>query len=127
MEKVTGIGGFFFAAEDPDELSRWYADHLGIDTPPGDYETSSWRQQAGPTVFGPMDADSPHLATTAARWSVTLRVESLDRMVEQLRRAGTTVDVDPEAYPNGRFATLVDPEGNGLQLWQPAGADGVVG
>src|SRR5262249_12851530 len=28
VERVTGIGGFFFQAEDPDALSRWYAEHL---------------------------------------------------------------------------------------------------
>ena len=39
-------------------------------------------------------------------------------MVEQLRGAGETVDVDPERYSMGRFAALRDPEGNGIQLWQ---------
>lgn len=31
MERVTGIGGMFFRARDPDALARWYAEHLGID------------------------------------------------------------------------------------------------
>jgi glyoxylase I family protein len=124
MERVTGIGGFFFPARSPEELSRWYADHLGIDVPPADYETSSWRQQAGPTVFAPMATASPSLARTAGRWTLNLRVVRLDAMVEQLRRAGVSVEVDPETYPNGRFASLTDPEGNGIQLWQPDGADG---
>jgi glyoxylase I family protein len=35
--------------------------------------------------------------------------------------APLTVEVDPERYPNGRFAELRDPEGNGIQLWQPMG------
>jgi predicted enzyme related to lactoylglutathione lyase len=29
------------------------------------------------------------------------------------------VDIDPQRYPNGRFAQLSDPEGNRIQLWQP--------
>jgi glyoxylase I family protein len=41
-------------------------------------------------------------------------------MVERLRHAGINVDVDPETYPNGRFASLHDPEGNPVQLWQAA-------
>ena len=40
-------------------------------------------------------------------------------MVDQLRTVGIAVTVDPERYPNGRFATLYDPEGNRLELWQP--------
>lgn len=123
MERVTGVGGFFFVARDPDALSLWYADHLGIDVPPADYDTSSWRQQAGATVFAPMDAASAELTATAHGWTLNFRVASLDAMVEQLRRADIEVSVDEETYPNGRFAQLVDPEGNGIQLWQPAGAD----
>ena len=40
---------------------------------------------------------------------VNFRVKDLDAMVKQLRDAGITVTVDPEAYPNGRFARLVRP------------------
>ena len=50
---------------------------------------------------------------------INFRVDDLDALVEQLRGAGETVDVDPELYPNGRFAEVRDPEGNGIQLWQP--------
>ena len=33
--------------------------------------------------------------------------------------AGLEVTVDPEQYPNGRFARLHDPEGNPVELWEP--------
>ncbi|SMH48523.1 Glyoxalase/Bleomycin resistance protein/Dioxygenase superfamily protein [Rathayibacter oskolensis] len=121
MEKVTGIGGFFFAAQDPAALGRWYAEHLGVDEPPLEYGASSWRQQAGTTVLAPMEAGSPHLGPTG--WAVNFRVRSLDAMVAQLRAAGVAVEVDEEEYPNGRFADLLDPEGNRVQLWEPTGAD----
>ena len=54
-------------------------------------------------------------------WMVNFRVDDLEAVVEQLRSAGETVDVDPECYPNGRFAEVRDPEGNRIQLWQPMG------
>jgi glyoxylase I family protein len=41
-------------------------------------------------------------------------------MVEQLRASGIEVEVDPTVYPNGRFAALHDPDGNPVQLWEPA-------
>ena len=52
-------------------------------------------------------------------WMVNFRVDDLDAMVEQLRAAGIEVEVEEETYPNGRFATLKDPEGNPIQLWEP--------
>lgn len=123
MERVTGIGGVFFRARDWEALGRWYAEHLGIDPPPESYDDSSWWQQAGPTVCAPMAADSPHVGRPEQTWSINLRVSDLDAMVGQLRATGVTVDDDAERYPNGRFANLTDPEGNPIQLWEPAGAD----
>ncbi|GAA1620498.1 MULTISPECIES: VOC family protein [Brevibacterium] len=123
MERVTGIGGVFFRAERPDELTAWYERHLGVEAPPETYDTPSWWQQSGPTVFAAMPADSEHFGGPAKTWSVNFRVADLDLMVSQLRQAGIAVDVDPETYPNGRFAILTDPEDNVIQLWEPAGAD----
>ena len=122
MERVTGIGGFFFRTSDPERSSAWYAKHLGVDGPPPSYDTSSWWQQPGPTVFAGMPGGE-HFGDPERSWSINFRVTDLDAMVDQLRDAGIQVDVDPEAYPNGRFASLRDPDGNVIQLWQPAGAD----
>jgi glyoxylase I family protein len=123
MERVTGIGGVFFAAANPERLSEWYADMLGVAPPPASYDIHSWQQAAGPTVFAPMAANSAHFGDSGRVWSINFRVDDLDAMVAQLRDRGVHVDVDPETYPNGRFASLADPEGNGIQLWQAAGAD----
>jgi len=54
---------------------------------------------------------------------INFRVRDLEKMAAQLRERGIAVDVDPEVYPNGRFARLSDPEGNPIQLWQPGGKD----
>lgn len=126
MERVSGIGGFFFRAREPQRLAAWYAEHLGVDGPPASYGDPSWWQAAGPTVFVGMD-DGEHLGGPERTWSMNFRVPDLAAMVEQLRRAGIDVDVDRETYPNGTFASLKDPEGNVLQLWQPAGVDAAEG
>jgi catechol 2,3-dioxygenase-like lactoylglutathione lyase family enzyme len=120
MERVTGIGGVFFKAQDPEALSSWYADHLGVGAPPDAYDAPVWRQEAGVTVFAPFGAEhweSPHLGPTG--WGINFRVDDLDALVAQLRSAGIEVDVDEEVYPNGRFAQVRDPEGNAVQLWEP--------
>jgi glyoxylase I family protein len=122
MEHVTGIGGFFFRSRDPGALAAWYQERLGVKTVPESYEETPWRQEEGETVFAPFAQDSQMIGPPEHTWMINFRVEDLDTMVEQLRGAGETVEVDATRYPNGRFAELRDPEGNGIQLWQPMDA-----
>ncbi|HYI34882.1 MAG TPA: VOC family protein [Glaciibacter sp.] len=121
MERVTGIGGFFFRARDPEALTRWYSDNLGITPPPTSYEENPWLQTAGPTIFTAMGNDSDVFGAADRSWSINFRVGDLDAMVAQLEAAGVAVTRHPDTYPNGRFAELRDPEGNGIQLWEPMG------
>ena len=123
MEKVTGIGGFFFRAADADALAAWYRDTLGIPEVPQSYDDASWWQAAGTTVFTPMAEAMDQFGEPQAGWAINFRVDDLAAMVAQLEAAGVHVEVDPETYPNGIFASLRDPEGNPIQLWQPAGRD----
>jgi len=119
MEQVTGIGGVFFRAKDPDALARWYHTALGVDPVPAEYGGKSWTQQAGPTVFAPFPEDTDYFGSPDQAWMINFRVAHLDAMVAQLRGLGIEVKVDPEAYPNGRFARLHDPDGNPIELWEP--------
>jgi glyoxylase I family protein len=120
MEKVTGIGGFFFRAKDAKGLGRWYQQHLGISLTPSSYEDSVWVQEARPTVFDPQPETSDLFKGADKVWILNFRVRDLNKMAAQLRAAGIAVEIDPQSYPNGRFASLHDPEGNPIQLWQPA-------
>ncbi len=121
MEKVTGFGGFFFRAEDPKALAKWYLDHLGIDLVPDDYETPCWRQQEGETVFAPFDKLTDYFGNREKAFMLNFRVRDLAKMAAQLRAAGVEVREDPDSpYPNGSFAWLNDPEGNPIELWEPA-------
>ena len=119
MEKVHGIGGFFFRARDPKMLAAWYAAHLGVQPVPEDYDHQPWKQQAGWTAFAPFPASTQYFGRPEQQWMINFRVLHLAAMVKQLRDSGIEVEVDPETYPNGTFARLADPEGNPIQLWQP--------
>jgi glyoxylase I family protein len=120
MEKVAGIGGFFFRAHDPKALGNWYQQHLGIALTPTSEGGTVWQQEAGPTAFTPFPQTTKYLGDPDKVWMVNFRVHDLDKMVAQLRAAGIEVK-DPESYPNiGRFTRLHDPEGNPIELWQPA-------
>ncbi len=120
MEKVAGIGGLFFRAHDPKALGDWYLQHLGIALTPTSEGGTVWQQEAGPTAFSPFPEKSGYFGDPAKAWMVNFRVHDLDKMVAQLRAAGIEVK-DPESYPKiGSFARLHDPEGNPVELWQPA-------
>ena len=118
IEKVTGIGGFFFRAKDPKTLMLGYKEHLGISLIPTSAEQSPWQQEAGATAFAAFRETSTYFDPQKG-WMLNFRVRSLDKMAAQLQAAGTEVKIDPQTYPNGRFAHLKDPEGNPLELWEP--------
>ena len=121
MEKVQGFGGFFFRANDPAALATWYDENFGIDKVPSDYETQPWHQDEGPTVFAPFAQDTTYFGDDPSKtFMMNFRVDDLEKMVAQLRANGNEVKMDEgNPYPNGLFATVFDPEGNLIQLWQP--------
>ena len=113
-ERVLGIGGLFFRSRDPKNLAQWYQLNLGVDH-------QVWQQAAGPTSLTPFAMDTDYFGSKQQAWMVNFRVRSLDAMVAQLQKSNIEVKVDPEKYPYGRFARLHDPEGNPIELWEPAG------
>ena len=113
---VTGIGGFFFRAQDPKALSAWYADHLGVGSAP----YGAWETQAGPCVFSPFKADTDYFAADR-QWMLNLRVSDLRALLATLRAAGIAAETREEwdAPETGCFARIHDPEGNAIELWEP--------
>lgn len=119
-ERVAGIGGFFFRAKEPKALAQWYQDHLGVLVTPQHTGDPVWQQQPGPTSFTPFPEKTSYFGDPSKQWMINFRVVNLDRLAAQLGAAGIAVKVDPTTYPYGRFAHLHDPEGNAIELWQPA-------
>lgn len=127
---VVGMGGYFFRAKDPAALKAWYRDHLGVGAGCGvDADGQSnewlWQTQGGPMVFEPFKADSDYFAADRQAM-INFRVNDLDGLVARLEAAGIPVTIKDEwnSAPDevGRFARVHDPEGNPIELWQPANA-----
>ena len=117
MEKVNGIGGVFFRARDPEALAEWYSVHLGVD-PVGPVP---WRQSEGFTVLAPFSEDTEYFGRREQQWMINFRVDDMDAMLAQLREAGIDIETRPDWDSEiGRFARLHDPEGNPIELWEPA-------
>ncbi|WP_072482331.1 VOC family protein [Amycolatopsis australiensis] len=117
MERVLGIGGYFIRAADPAALGAWYRDCLGLELD----ATGVWQQEAGPTVFAPFEAETDYFGSRTQQVMLNFRVRDLDAMLAQLRARGAEVADDVQDMAGvGRFGWVTDPEGNRVELWQPA-------
>ena len=126
MKRVTGIGGIFFKAQDPASLKQWYNTHLGIDA--GQYgATFEWRDnddptKSGQTVWSPFPADTKYFDPSKSSFMINYRVDDLGGLLAALRDEGVEVsEMQDDGY--GRFAWIADPEGNRIELWEPAAAE----
>ena len=118
MKRVTGIGGIFFKAKDAPALQAWYKRHLGIDVQEWGGTAFTWTD-SGTTVWSIDPAQSKHFAPSNSTFMVNYRVEDLHALVKVLREEGCNVldKIDDSEY--GKFAWVIDPEGNKVELWQP--------
>lgn len=117
MKHVTGIGGILFKAKDPVALNAWYAKHLGVNDTHVNYEP--WIQESGPTVFGLFPPDSDMFEDSQS-FILNFRVKGLADFVKQLQADGVKIVKELEEQPGvGRFASIQDPEGNIIELWEP--------
>ena len=120
MARITGIGGVFFKARDPKALAAWYAKYLGLVIEDFGGAILRWpddtAEDRGITVW--------HLAASDSKWfdgpqMINYRVDDLDGIIAQVRAGGATDVKEPETHENGRFAWVIDPEGNKVELWEP--------
>lgn len=124
MARVTGIGGIFFKAKDDEGLKRWYGEQLGIKFQEGNVAVFQWRdhddpKREGSTVWNAFPKDTRYFDPSPAPFMVNFRVNGLDDLLDKLRKSGAQVDPKVETYDYGRFAWVMDPEGNRIELWEP--------
>lgn len=124
MERVTGIGGIFFKAEDPKTLQAWYQEHLGIQPEKDGYVSFRWLEKDAPgkegqTIWSPFPKDTKYYDPSKSQFMINYRVKDLDAMLRQLRSQGIEPVGGPEDSEFGRFAWVMDPEGNKIELWEP--------
>lgn len=117
MARVTGIGGLFFRAKDNKALGEWYEKYFGITYING---KDVWRQDAGPTVFAPFKQGTGYFGNPEQQFMVNFRVEGLDELLETMQADGVKIDENKMEDAIGKFAWVFDPEGNKIELWEPA-------
>lgn len=125
MKRVTGIGGLFFKSAHPEQLYKWYEKHLGIQrTADGSGATFEWRdaddpQQKGMTIWSVFPHTTKYFGAGNSSFMINYRVENLDALLDALKDEGVQIDPHREDTDYGRFAWIIDPDGNRIELWEP--------
>ncbi|MBV6644825.1 MAG: VOC family protein [Cyclobacteriaceae bacterium] len=123
MKRVTGIGGVFFKAEDPEKIRNWYKKHLGMDQMESWGMNFEWVEKdtgkVAQTVWSAFKSDTDYLKPSEKPFMINYRVEDLHAVLDQLRKEGVQVMENVEESEYGKFGWVLDPEGNKIELWEP--------
>jgi predicted enzyme related to lactoylglutathione lyase len=123
--RILGIGGIFFKSANRDQLSAWYREKLGIEH---DQHGAmfKWRSVEDPeerlTVWSIFPSTSDYFGPSQAPFMINYIVDDMDAFLEKMRKAGAQIDPKREDHDYGRFAWIFDPDGNKIELWEPAKA-----
>lgn len=127
MDKVTGLGGVFLKVQDPKAMAEWYKKHLDIHLAGNDntqYVEFKWINHNNPavpgsSVFSLFKSDSTYFQPSASPFMINFRVKDLIALVETLKNDGVQLAGEPQIHEYGKFAWIIDPEGNKIELWEP--------
>jgi len=124
MAKVTGIGGIFFKSRGKKaELDAWYQKHLGMKLENWGGAILRWpddkADDKGLTVWNVADKDTQWFSPSDSSFMINYRVDNMDELLAQLRKGGVEIFKGPESHENGKFAWIMDPDGNKVELWEP--------
>ena len=124
MARVTGIGGVFLKAKtDSKQLAEWYQQHLGMKLEVYGAAILRWpddhAEDKGVTVWSLASPDSDWFSPSQSSFMINYRVDNLDELIAQLRAAGVVILKGPESHENGKFAWILDPDHNKVELWEP--------
>ncbi|MBS7253889.1 VOC family protein [Flavobacterium branchiicola] len=121
--KVTGVGGIFFFSENPKETREWYAKNLG-------FEVNDWgstfesRNSDNPDAkevlqWSPFKKDDAYFSPSKKEFMINYRVQNIEGLISKLKENGVTVLDDIVTYDYGKFAHIMDADGNKIELWEP--------
>lgn len=122
LKRVTGIGGFFFKSNDPKATNEWYKNHLGIPTSPYGW-TFEWKDKDGndgATQWSPFEQNTKYFEPSEKPFMMNFRVADLEALLAALKEEGVTIVGEMQSHDYGKFGWILDPEGNKIELWEPA-------
>jgi len=118
--RITGVGGVFFKAKDPKALAAWYRDVLGL--PMEAWGGAALRYDAPKhppaVIWNPFPASTTYFAPSTSAFMINYAVDDMDALLARLSAKGVEI-LKRDSDSNGRFAWILDPEGNKIELWEP--------
>jgi len=124
---VVGLGGVFIFSTDAAGLARWYERNLGL-------RIQAQNDGAFVCEFVFRKHDAPDVVSrtvwailptrevrnaASPRFQINYRVKSMDETLAHLRAGGVAIEGDKSKdYPYGRFAWVLDPDGNRVELFE---------
>ena len=120
MARITGLGGVFYKAADPDRTRAWYQENLGIGGEWGAMFPFKNDDAEGFSLLSPFKAETDYFAPSEQPFMINLRVDDLDGMIALLEGKGIEI-LGRQDEDYGRFAWIMDPDGVKVELWQQLG------
>jgi predicted enzyme related to lactoylglutathione lyase len=128
MAKVTGIGGVFFkSTNDHKKLAEWYSKNLGMPLESWGGAVLRWpddkSEDRGVTAWHVAEKDTKWFTPSPSSFMINYRIDNMSEMLAQLKRNGVEIVNGPESHEHGKFAWVLDPDGNKVELWEPMPRD----
>lgn len=118
---VTGIGGIFFYVENLKETAEWYKVNLGIEINQWGFISFSPEQNDHASVqWKPFNKESKHFEPSTKDFMINYTVRNLEALYHKLKENKVQILEEIESYDFGKFLHILDPEGNKIELWEPA-------
>jgi predicted enzyme related to lactoylglutathione lyase len=119
---ITGLGGVFFKCNDPEKLREWYHEKLGLSS--DQYgKTFLWGDTEGSSVWAPFAKDTTYFSPSDKEFMINFRVNDLPSYLEEIRTKDVEIVGELQVEVYGKFAHILDLEGNKIELWEPADSE----
>ena len=117
---ITGLGGVFVKSKDPKALAKWYKDVLGINLESWGGAILRYDAPGHPpmALWNAMPENSEEISPSHREFMINFAVDDLDAFVTRLKGKGVPI-VSQQADETGKFASILDPDGTKIELWQP--------
>jgi predicted enzyme related to lactoylglutathione lyase len=121
--KVTGIGGIFFFADNPEETRAWYSKNLGLEVnlygSSFEFRNANRPDEINYLQWSPFKKGNEYFAPSKKEFMINYRVQNIEGLITKLKNNGVTILDSMETYDYGKFIHIMDAEGNKIELWEP--------